>query len=377
MAEQAVLHGAWQACQQRRGKTGLGVLSAKVLFDNPHPVKLSTRVAEHDGAYWYDLTNRTRQAVKITGRGWEIVDNPPLIFERHNHQAPQATPVKDGDIRKILKYINLKDNTTLFLCDLISKFLPGFPHPMPNYHGEKGSAKSTATAIQKILIDPSRLRNLGLSKDERDFVVIFREHWFVLVDNIGFITAEISNLLYRMIMGDGIQQRRLHTNAESVIFDFLRCIAVNGIDIVPTKSDKKFPKDSAALGKKLRDIMSNLRHEGIIYVPHKRKNYGVPLTLKKQKTPTLPTPSYTNSPNPAENGRFESVGNSVGAAVKNHDPTLCPTREKAPDYAAFEVSECRVYDSVGENPCLEERDGWVEIDDMSVFDMPPLPEPLE
>ena len=34
-----------------------------------------------------------------------------------------------------------------------------------------------------------------------------------------------------------------------------------------------------------------------------------------------------------------------------------------------------VYDGVGEKPYLEERDGWVEIDDMSIFDMPT--EPLE
>ena len=30
-----------------------------------------------------------------------------------------------------------------------------------------------------------------------------------------------------------------------------------------------------------------------------------------------------------------------------------------------------MYDSVGKNPPLEEREGWVKIDNMSIFDVPP------
>jgi 5S rRNA maturation endonuclease (ribonuclease M5) len=38
-------------------KQTIGVLSAKALYDNPDPIKLSTRAADRDGIFWYDLTN--------------------------------------------------------------------------------------------------------------------------------------------------------------------------------------------------------------------------------------------------------------------------------------------------------------------------------
>ena len=507
-------------------KQASSVLSAKALYDNPVPVKLSTRVAEHDGAFWYDLTNKNWSIIKITGEGWEVVEHDPtLIFERHNHQSPQTIPRKGGDIQKILQYINIKENKTLFLCDLISKFIPNIPHPMPDFHGEKGAAKSTASVILKLLIDPSRLRTLALPKDDRDFVCVFREHWFVPFDNIGFITADISNMLCRVIMGDGIQQRRLHTNADSVIYEFQRCIAVNGIDIVPTKSDlldrtilfelmriednnrrelsevmasfeadkadilggifdtlvkaiaiyptvklrglkrmadftrwgyaigealgglgneflaeyqqnyerqndevlnndpvatltvefmkdqhewygthtqlhdkfkdlaeqcaidtrsKNFPNDAAALGRRLRSIMSNLRQEGIWYIPEKRKKYGVPLTLKKQNNHTPPTPSYTQAVNTANNQGFEGVGIGVGLSEKGVG-IMHPTNEltpyhtpnaiadKAPNYHGFNGHGCRVYDGVGKNAPLEEqyKDWFTVAEDISNDDIPP------
>jgi len=370
----------------------------------------------------------------------------------------------------------------------------------------------------KMLIDPSRLRTLALPKDDRDFVCVFREHWFVPFDNIGFITADISNMLCRVIMGDGIQQRRLHTNADSVIYEFQRCIAVNGIDIVPTKSDlldrtilfelmriedtnrrelsevmasfeadkadilggifdtlvraiaiyptvklqglkrmadftrwgyavgealgglgdkflaeyqqnyerqndevlnndpvatltiefmkdqtewhglhatlhdkfveladkcaidtrnKNFPNDAAALGRRLRSIMSNLRHEGVWYLPEKRKNYGVPLTLKKQKQPTLPTPSYTQPPNTANNQGLEGVGQSekgvggVGNGSPHHEPTRHPTPTETANNQASTDSGVGVYDSVGKNSSLEEH-GWFDASaDISDDEIPP------
>ena len=494
-------------------KQVLSVLSAKALYDNPTPVKLNTRVAEYDGAFWYDLTNKSWQAVKTTTEGWEVVDNPPLIFERHNHQSPQVMPIKGGDIRKILNYVNIKEYKTLFLCDLVSKFIPNFPHPMPDFHGEKGAAKSTVSVLMKLLIDPSKLRTLGLPKDERDFVVVFREHWFVPFDNIGFISTDISNMFCRVIVGDGIQQRRLHTNSESVIFELQRCIAVNGIDIVPTKSDlldrtilyelmriddadrrelsevmaafeadrayilggifdvmvnaksiyptvklqglkrmadftrwgyaigealgglggeflaeyqqnnerqndevmtndpvatltiefmkdrndwygthsalhdkfvelaescaintknKNFPRDAAALGRRLRSIMSNLRQEGILYMPEKRKTYGVPLSLKKQNNLHHPTSSSRT----AENQGFVNVGSDVGNHVGHEPasyPTCEPTLKETAENKALEGAECRMYDDVGIKPLLgEQSNGWFTVcEDVNDADIPP------
>ena len=218
-------------------KQVLAVLSAKALYENPNPVKLSTRVAEHDGAFWYDLTNIKWQSVKIDKGGWEIANNPPILFSRYRHQLQQIVPKTGGNINKILNYVNIKESKTLFLCWLVSCFIPNIPHAAIIIHGEKGAAKSTASGLLKSLIDPSALDTLTLQNDQRTMAVNLQNHWFLPFDNVSYISEETSDTLCRAITGGGIQQRRLHTNSEDIIFTFQRCIAINGIHNVATRAD--------------------------------------------------------------------------------------------------------------------------------------------
>lgn len=218
-------------------KQAVAVLSAAARFDNPEPITLFTRVAERDGAFWYDLTNTAWQAVKVTAEGWTVCDNPPILFARYRHQAAQSVPQPGGDVKKILRYVNIKGVDTLFLCWLVACFVPDIPHPMPILYGEKGAAKSTASELLKRLIDPSALGTLTLQNDPRTLPVNFQQHWFLPFDNVSHVSEEISDMLCRAITGGGIQQRKLFTNAEDTIFTFIRCLALNGINNVATRPD--------------------------------------------------------------------------------------------------------------------------------------------
>lgn len=127
----------------------ISALSANALYEIKERTPLSVRVAKTDETFWYDLSNSDYQAVKITADGWSIEDNPPELFVRLRHQIPQVLPKSNGDIYKIFDYININENKTLFLCWMISCFIPDIPHPMPIFHGEKGAAKSTSCALLK------------------------------------------------------------------------------------------------------------------------------------------------------------------------------------------------------------------------------------
>jgi hypothetical protein len=484
-------------------------LSAMALYDSPKPVKLSVRMAEYDGAFWYDLTNAEWQAVRIDKESWEIVDKPPIMFNRYRHQREQAMPKNGGNINKILDYVNIKENKTLFLCWLTSCFVPSIPHAANIIHGEKGAAKSTASAMLKLLIDPSALETLTLQSNQRTLAVNLQSHWLLPFDNVSFISEEVSDTLCRAITGGGIQQRKLHTNSEDVIFTFQRCVIINGINNVATRADlldrsiltelvriadsdrrelsdimanfetdkaeilggifdtlvkaigiypavrlqnlprmadfarwgyaigealgeglgqvfldeyqqnyerqndevlnndpvatltlefmkdktdwhgthsalhdkfveiaencainakdKGFPKDAAALGKRLRGIVSNLRHEGIFYTPLKRQSYGVPLTLERRNEPTLPTLSYTQARQAAENQGFASVGKNVGSGVGTKDearpipkPTLQPTPPQTAENKALSGLSVGNVGSVGEKTPFGE---WTTVTD--------------
>lgn len=213
------------------------VLKAKAVFENTKAIPLDTRVAQSDNAFWYNLSNDDWNAVKITNDGWEIIDNPPILFKRFRHQKSQLPPSKDGDIRRILKYINLQDNHTMFLCWLVCCFVPNIPHAMPIFFGEKGAAKTTACTLLKKLIDPSALETLTIQKNPRSLAVNLQQHWFLPFDNVSRIDEETSDTLCRAITGGGIQQRKLFTDADDYIFTFQKCLAINGINNVVNRPD--------------------------------------------------------------------------------------------------------------------------------------------
>ena len=56
------------------------------------------------------------EIVKITEEGWEIREEDKILFDRYNHQKEQCLPRKNGDIQKILKYINIKNQKNPGFC---------------------------------------------------------------------------------------------------------------------------------------------------------------------------------------------------------------------------------------------------------------------
>ena len=215
----------------------IDVLFAKAFFDSGESISLYERVAKKGNDFWYDLTNNDWQAVKITAEGWRIENNPPLLFRRYRHQKPQTCPSVNGDILKLLKFINIKKRKTLFLCWVVSCFIPDIPHAMPVIHGEKGAAKTTACVLLKKLIDPSSLETLTLTNSSDALRVNLQQHWFLPFDNVSHIGEETSDTLCRAITGGGIQVRRLYTDSEDCIFTFRKCLAINGINNVAGRPD--------------------------------------------------------------------------------------------------------------------------------------------
>lgn len=214
----------------------VNVLSFKAR-DKGEKIKLFNRVAKGDSCFWYDMTDEKYSAIKISTDGWDAVNVPPILFERQRHQEPQAVPQHDGDINKIFEYVNVVKFKKLFLCWLVACFVPDIPHPMPIIYGQKGAAKSTTCELLKKIIDPSVMDTLSLCKDDKSLFVNLQSHYYLPFDNVSNITGDISDILCRAITGGAVQQRRFYTNGEDYIFKFKRCLTLNGIHNVASRSD--------------------------------------------------------------------------------------------------------------------------------------------
>lgn len=216
----------------------LNVIEAHARFDGARH-DLKTRVAWHDGSIWCDLTDSAWRAVRITPSGWEIVREPPILFQRYAHQAPQVEPSRCGDLRKLLDYLPVGNDgdRLLLLVYTVAALVPDIPRPLLCLHGTQGSGKSTVFRVLKHLLDPSMVETLTFPRDATGIVQMLSHHHFAAFDNVSGLQTWASDALCRAVTGDAFSKRKLYTDDEDMIYSFKRVIGLNGINVVATRPD--------------------------------------------------------------------------------------------------------------------------------------------
>ncbi|HKU50615.1 MAG TPA: hypothetical protein VJP79_11735 [Nitrososphaera sp.] len=220
----------------------LNVLKAEADFnENRHTLHL--RLAEAPDTIYYDLTDSAWQAVKITAKGWSVENAPASLFMRYNNQQAQLRPslMRDsGDVfERFFELTNIKtdENKLLLKNYIVALFWPDIPKPVLMLHGEQGSAKSTLQELIKDLVDPSSVKSLSFPRDINELVQKLSHHYVAYFDNISHIKEWISDELCKAVTGSGFSKRQLYTNDDDVIYNFMRAVGFNGINLGATKAD--------------------------------------------------------------------------------------------------------------------------------------------
>jgi DNA polymerase elongation subunit (family B) len=222
----------------------LRILEAKATFSG-NPIKeLHLRVAKYDdgSSILYDLTNPDWQIVRVTDRGWDV-EYAQIVFKRYSNHIPQVYPSKEyipEIFDRFMDLINIKDhedNKLLFEVYIIALFYPEIQHPALMLHGEKGTAKSTLQELIKMLVDPSVIKTLAFSRNIESMVQKLAHNYVCYFDNVSKINESTSDILCRAVTGSGFSKRELYSDDNDVIYNFKRCIGINGINLGATKSD--------------------------------------------------------------------------------------------------------------------------------------------
>jgi len=201
---------------------------------------LCNRVGGTWGEIWYDLGDKSWKAVKITVGGWEIIDRPPVIFRRYEHQKPQVTPAANGDPHRILELLNLPEKEgleVLLMVYLVSCFVPGISHPILVLTGPQGSAKSTFFRLLRAIVDPSATPILSFPGSPQELAQQLQHHWLAYFDNVTGLPLWLSDILCRASTGEGVSKRRLYSDDEDVIYSYRRALGINGIVNPATRPD--------------------------------------------------------------------------------------------------------------------------------------------
>jgi hypothetical protein len=219
-------------------KTALNALIAKVHFTLIEKRDVFMRVGHKDGNIYLDLANEQHEVVEITPEGWQVIPQAPVYFKRPKGMKALPTPERGGTLSLLDSLINADEEGLL----LIKAWLVGCLHPKGPYailglHGGHGAAKSSATEVLHILLDPAETKLRRIPGDERTLAVAAHNNHILAYDNLSTLPFWLSDSFCRIATGAGDAYRQMYTDSDEAIFQFCRPIIFNGIEEVATRGD--------------------------------------------------------------------------------------------------------------------------------------------
>jgi len=218
----------------------LEFLEARSLYEG-YTAEVHDRIAKAGDDIYYDLVHDEWKVIHIDNKGFRVVDEAPVYFQRHRHQQSQVEPDQKAahtfeDFFR-LTTITEEDERLLLSVYIVSCFIPDIPHPLLYIFGEEGSMKSTLSRMVRKIIDPAEPCTFTLPKGIPDLVQQLAHHYFPIYENVSYISHAISDALCRAITGEGFSKRELYTNEDDLLFSYRRPVGINGIPLAVSKPD--------------------------------------------------------------------------------------------------------------------------------------------
>jgi len=228
----------WDAPSPAALNAALNVLEAQAQFDGPQ-LKVSVRLAEHDGLIYLDLADEFWRCVEIGANGWRIAEESPVRFRRSGGMQPLPLPVRGGSVEALAPFLNLasENDFVLVVAWLLGALRAGGPYPVLAIAGEQGSAKTVLSKLLRALIDPSVAPVRALPRDERELFIAASNGHVLAFDNLSGLPPWLSDTLCRLTSGGAFSTRRLFTDQDEILFPAARPVILNGIEDIITRPD--------------------------------------------------------------------------------------------------------------------------------------------
>lgn len=231
----AFLRVAGRGCNRNAITDATTTLSALARFGNDTR-KVWLRTAAVDDAVILDMGGTDWRCIEIDAGGWHWCKTPPM-FRRAGAQLSLPEP-KEPDFGRLWDHVNITgEHKPLVAGFLLAALRPSGPYPQLHLSGEQGSGKSTIARMLKALVDPSASALRAPPKDTRDLLVGALNCWCLALDNLSFLTPQLSDALCRLATGGAISERALYTNTDEVLVEVQRPVILNGIEDLAIRPD--------------------------------------------------------------------------------------------------------------------------------------------
>lgn len=212
--------------------SALSVLEAKAAFESEQH-ELSNRIAMRDDAVYIDMADPKCRVVKVTASGWEMIEQPPILFRRYAHQKPLPDPVRGGRLSDIHRHLAVRSDDDKLLLEgaLVASMFSGISRPVIAFYGPQGATKTTSARILKSITDPSLTESVDLGKSSAELAQILDHHAVPCFDNLTSIPPWAGNMLCRAVTGGAFSKRELYSDDCDILLTFKRAIIITGINI--------------------------------------------------------------------------------------------------------------------------------------------------
>lgn len=196
------------------------------------------RVGNDHGDVLVDLGTSDWAMVRVTKRGWTVEPiGTSCAIRKPENNVPMATPAESA-FNKLWDYAHVaEEDRVLVAAFLLAVMNPVGPYPLLVVIGQHGAGKSTLLRIIKSLVDPSTAPLRSPPKNTDDLLVGALHTRLLCLDNMSYLSAEVSDALCRLSTGGALNGRRLFTNTEEVLIDVERPVALNSIEELVIRPD--------------------------------------------------------------------------------------------------------------------------------------------
>ena len=214
-------------------------LTGEALFDG-ETHKTFLRIAREGRNLYLNLGDADWRGVAIDAQGWQVINRPPVRFQRSGAMAALPVPLRQRDgIEALRPFLNAgcEDDFRMMVAWLLGCFHPHGPYPILILTGEQGSAKSTTAKVLRSLIDPASPMARSAPQSEQDLVIAAKHNHVMAFDNLSTVKPALADALCRIATGGGFGTRKLHSDSDEVLFTATRPILLNGIPDLASRPD--------------------------------------------------------------------------------------------------------------------------------------------
>ena len=197
------------------------------------------RLASNNKTITYFLADELHQCIVINSKGWKLEKESKYVFLKRAGMVEQVMPISGGNLQELLSpFVNMNKNSfLLFLIHLVQCFFYNSSHFIAIISSGQGSGKSTLTKLIQLLIDPTLATKTLLPASVEELKNHLATNMLVAFDNTKKLNDDFSDVLCAATTGTTFTKRMLYTNIDMMILNVKNIIVLNGIDIVPRKTD--------------------------------------------------------------------------------------------------------------------------------------------